>query len=261
MNGAPREAVDLNTRLLKCGLEVGHCRAYWSHAKGTAPPTAQQAFDEYWFGARSLRRTEAILASMRARFDAFPPALTVLHRWSRMPAEARRAICHWHLQLADPLYRRFTGAFLVERRAGTGSDLTRSVTTAWVATQAKSRWSLPTQIELASRLLSAAFAAGLVTSNRDPRPLSTPPIPAEALEYLLYLLRRIQFEGSLIENPYTASVGLEGSVLESRLRALPNLAFRRQGSLVDFGWRYDDLTSWAGAHLGTVESIVEEVAA
>ena len=45
MNGAPREAVDLNTRLLKCGLEVGHCRAYWSHAIATATPTAQQAFD------------------------------------------------------------------------------------------------------------------------------------------------------------------------------------------------------------------------
>ena len=34
-----------------------------------------------------------------------------------------------------------------------------------------------------------------------------------------------------------------------RLRRLPGLAFRRQGDLTDFGWRYPDLRAWADASL------------
>jgi len=45
-------------------------------------------------------------------------------------------------------------------------------------------------------------------------------------------------------------VGLGGTLLEDRLRDLPELAFQRQGDLVDFGWRHADLAAWAAATVG-----------
>ena len=120
MTDRPREATLMHTRLSRCALEVEDSRAFWARADEATDVSAQQAFDEYWFGARSLARVEVLLANMRARFSAFPSALAVLHGWQHMSPETRRVICHWHLQLTDPLYRRFTGAYLVERRAGPG---------------------------------------------------------------------------------------------------------------------------------------------
>jgi hypothetical protein len=95
----PAEATAVQTRLLKCALEVEDARAYWGNA---GPVTAQRAFEEYWFGARSLSRIAVLLSNMRARFDAFPAALSVLQGWPSMSPDTRRLVCHWHLQLADP---------------------------------------------------------------------------------------------------------------------------------------------------------------
>jgi hypothetical protein len=238
----------LHSRLLKVALEVEDSRAYWAHANTSFRATAQHAFDNYWFGARSLARIDALLIDMRARFDAYPRALEVLSAWPHMSAETRRAICHWHVQLADPVYRRFSGTFLVDRRAGTRPEVTRDLVVSWVGHQKPDRWSMSTRIQFASKLLSTAYSAGFVTSTRDPRPLAVPRIPDDALEYFMYLLQEIEFEGSLLDNPYTRSCGLEGSVLEDRLRGLPGLRFRKQGKLVDFGWRHSSLLTWAEAN-------------
>jgi hypothetical protein len=78
----------------------------------------------------------------------------------------------------------------------------------------------------------------------EPRPSTT---ADSALTYLLYLLREVQFAGTILDNPFLASVGLVGSPLEQRLRGLTALRFRRQGDLVDFGWQYKDLIDWASA--------------
>ena len=166
-----------------------------------------------------------------------------------MPPDVRRVICHWHLQLTDPLYRRFTGEYLADRRCGLRPEVTRDLAVGWVGDQAGSRWKMSMRIELASKLLAAARSAGLVTTIRDPRPLGVPHVPDEALEYLLYLLRETRFEGSMLDNPYLRSVGMGGAILDERLRKLPGLAFKRQGSLVDFGWKYRDLRMWADANL------------
>ncbi len=249
MTTSPSEATDVHTRLLKCALEVEDARAYWSHAGNAKPVTAQRAFDEYWFGARSLSRIEVLLANMRARFDAFPAALSVLHRWPSMSPDTRRLVCHWHLQLADPLYRLFTGHFLPERRAGARPEVTRDLVVSWVGDQGPGRWTMSTRIQFASKLLSAAFSTGLVTSNRDPRPLAIPRVPDDALEYLMYVLREVSFEGTLLDNHYVASVGLVGAALEDRLASLPGMRFRRQGDLIDFGWRHVSLAAWADANL------------
>ena len=248
MTGRPSEENRLHRRLLKCTLEVESSRAYWRHAASASGAVrAQRVFEESWFGARSLMRTEELLSGLRARYDAFPSTLRVLGSWTAMGPETRRTICHWHLQLSDPLYRSFTGVYLVERRRLEFPQITHDLVVGWVGQQAPGRWGASTRIQLASKLLSAAYSAGLVTSRHDPRPLGFPRVADDALTYLLYLLREVDFEGTLLVNPYLASVGLEGGILEDRLRALPALDLRRQGPLVDFGWRYPGLESWAAA--------------
>ena len=108
---------------------------------------------------------------------------------------------------------------------------------------------MSTRLQLASKLLTAAHGAGLVASTRDPRPLAYLRVEAVALGYLLYLLRGIEFEGTLLDNPYVGSLGLQGEALEDSLRQVPGLRFRRQGNLLDFGWTYPDLASWAREEL------------
>jgi hypothetical protein len=244
----PSEETRIHTRLLKCTLEMENSRAYWQRATAAAGPfRAHQAFEEYWFGARSLIRVEELISEFRARYDTFPSALRVLGSWTSMDPDTRRAICHWHLQLSDPLYRSFTGSYLVERHQQERSQVTRDLTVTWVGQQGPGRWAASTRIQLASKLLSSAYSVGLVTARHDPRPLGFPRIGDDAFTYLLYLLREVEFAGTILDNPYLVSVGLEGPLLEERLRALSALAFRRQGPLVDFGWRYADLTAWADA--------------
>lgn len=240
----------MSSRLTKCGIEIDECRAWWAHAGRTTTATIQQVFDEYWFGAKSLARIEVLVRSLRLRFDAYPAALQILHRWPHMKAETRRLVCHWHLQLADPLYRAFAGQFLPDRRTMPAATVTRAMVVDWVGRQTGDVWRLPTRTQFATNALSAACAAGLVAGKRDPRSLVTPAVPNEALGYLLHLLREVQIQGSLLENPYLASVGLVGAALDDRLRSIPGIRFRRQGGIADFGWEYDGLESWRQAIVG-----------
>lgn len=241
----PAEVTRVHTKLLKCTLEVEDSRAYWQRAGDGRSLTAAQAFEDFVFGSRSLERLGELLPRLRARFDAFPPSLAVLHDWTAMPPETRRLICHWHVQLSDPLYRRFTGSYLLDLWAAGRSEVSRDPVVKWVGQETGERWGASTRIQFASKLLSAAHTAGLVQSTRDPRALGFPAVPDEALAYLLYLLRGVDFAGTLLDNPYLASVGLEGRLLDERLKALPSLTFRRQHDLLDLAWHYPDLRSWA----------------
>ena len=99
-------------------------------------------------------------------------------------------------------------------------DMTRDLAVAWVGEQAEKRWTTSTSIQFGSKLLSAAFSAGLVASNRDPRALQYPAVGDEALTYLMHLLREVDFAGTLLDKSYAASVGLLKPVLEDRLRRL-----------------------------------------
>lgn len=243
-----------HTRLLKCALEIEECRAYWGRRANddpaSEPATAERAFEEFWFGSRSLARVQVLLSNLKLRFDAYPDALRALHRWStqRMSPETRRAICHWHLQLADPLYRRFTGELLPTRLASTRPEVTRDVVIRFVADfDVDGRWTHASHVQFASKLLSAAYSAGLLERTRDPRPIVVPRVPDDALEYFVQLLRELDFAGTLTSNPYFASVGLDGPLLEERLRALPNVRFDRQADLVDLAFRFPTLRAWADA--------------
>lgn len=245
MSCTPEEQLSVHIRLLKCGLEVGNSRAYWAHVDGGTPAIPQQAFDEYWFGARSLPRVRMLLANFRVRFDAFPAALSALHGWADVSPDTRRLVCHWHLQLADSLYRAFTGDYLPRRRQGHRAEVTRDLAVNWIKEHGPTQWQMATRIRYAGNLLSAAYAAGLVGSNRDPRPVLAPRVDGDALEYLLYLLRGVRFSGALQDSPYLRSVGLTGAPLEDRLRRPGAVQLRRVGDVIEFQWRYDDLTQWA----------------
>lgn len=244
------EGTEPHSRLLRCSLCIDESRAYWAHVDPAAPrASTTTAFAASWFGAKSEAWTTELLSNMRVRFDTFATALRVLASWRAMSPETRRVICHFHVQLTDPLYRAFTGELLPERRDSLRAELHRQTVIQWTAEHGPSRWALKTQLHFASRLLSCASTAGLLEGTREPRHITIPRVPDHALEYILYLLRALRFEGSIIQNPYLASLGLVGSALADRIRALRSIELRKSGDVHDLEWRYPDLAAWAAAEL------------
>ncbi len=246
----PREIAEPHSRLLRCSLCVPESRAYWAHVDPDNPAaSAARAFEDSWFGAKSEAWTAELLSNMRARFDGYPAALRVLARWRDMSPDTRKLVCHWHLQLTDPLYRAFTGELLPGRFRTQRFELHRLAVVEWVAANGLERWALKTQVQFASRLLSCAGAAGLMRGARDPRQIVVPRVPDDALAYLLYLLRAVELAGgSLVDNAYLASVHIDGGQLADRLRTMRVLDLRRAGDVVDFEWRYPDLETWSREH-------------
>lgn len=147
------------------------------------------------------------------------------------------------------MYRRFTGSFLVERRGLPEARVDRDVVLRWVKTEYPDRWSESTCTQFASKLIAAAAEAGLLSPKRDPRSLLLPKVPDLALAYFMYLLRETRFQGTLTDNLYLASVGLDGGFLDQRLKNLPGLTFHRMGHLTEFDWAAPDLVGWAEATL------------
>lgn len=241
------EETTVHTRLLRLALGVEDSRAYWLHVDPSIAGEGrlQRAFEERWFGAKSYQRVRTLLANFAARYDAFPAGFDALRRWGSMSPSTRRLVCHWHAQLSDPLYRRFTGELLPQlRRRGAARPLDRDTAIRWVGDTFPERWAHATRIQFGSKLLSAVTEARIATGGRNPRALPTPEVPDEALEYLLYLLRTVQFSGTMTHNPYLASVDLEGPFLDRRLRSLRSLEFRRMGELVELEWKYRGLAEW-----------------
>lgn len=243
------EASEVHSRLLRLALGVQESREYWEHVDPTVPLDQRPmlAFEARWFGAKSLERIRFLLSNFATRYDAFPEALAVLTNWRGMDGATRQAICHLHLQLSDPFYRRFTGVFLVERRAMREPRVDRDSALRWVKAEYPDRWSEATCVQFASKLLSAASEAGLITPKRDPRALLFPKVPDAALAYLFYLLRETRIAGSLVDNPYVASIGLTNNFLDQRLAKLDGLRLHRMGELFEFEWRYPTLRAWAEA--------------
>ena len=251
----PREEDRLHTRVIKCTLESANSRIFWAKSTSQQTMQAEVAFEAGWFGNRSLSRLRELLTNLRARYEAFPLALQVLHRWQGMGGDTQNLICHWHLQLSDPLYRQFSGAFLPDRLLLGQPTISKQQVVTWLGDAGGGRWSGSTRLQLASKLLSTAHGAGMIQGKRDPRPIVFPLVPDDALGYLLHLLREVDFQGTLLANPYLHSVGLEGGLLNDRLKRLPGLSFGRQGDLVDMGWKHRDLADWA-AHSGMTRELV-----
>lgn len=243
----PSEVTDVHTRVLRVTLAEPECRAYWENVDLSTQvgKRADVAFEQRWFGPKSMARVQTLIATLAGRFDPFPEALDVLKGWCGMGAVTRVLVCHFHLQLADPVYRAFTGGFLVQRRASGHAHIERDQVERWVHETWGDRWAAVTRLKFASNLLTAAGEAGLVGGKRDPRPLTLPAMNDEALVYCLYLLRDIAFEGRLFDNPYLSSVGLTGEALRGRLQATDALQVRQLGDVVDVEWAAPNLRQWA----------------
>jgi hypothetical protein len=245
------EVTEVHTQLLRIALGIEEARAYWANVDPSVPPgpRALQAFEQRWFGPKSLERARTLLPYLAARYDVFPEALGVLRRWRKMEPAMRQVICHWHTQLTDPMYRRFTSEVLIERRALRDPKIDRPAVARWIRQTWPGRWAEATVLQFASKLLSAASEAGLVSPKRDPRALLFPKVPDVAIAYLLYLLRGIEHEGSLTENAYVVSVGLGEGLVEQRVRSIEGISIRRLGRLVEVDWAHPTLTAWAEATL------------
>jgi len=210
------ESTETHARLIKCPLVPEESRAYWQNsARAVETPNSTIAFEQYWFGAKSLPRVKVLLLNLQTRFDTFPESLRVLQGWDVMMPDTRTAICHWHMQLTDPLYRAFTGDYLLSRGELASPDIHASSVVSWVNENGQSTWNLATKKNLASRLISVASSAGLVAGRRDPRTPTFPRVTDEALTYILYLLRAVNYSGTALSNPYLRSVGLTGPALEA----------------------------------------------
>ena len=110
-------------------------------------------------------------------------------------------------------------------------------------------WASATTLRMATALLTAAADAGFCSPGAGPRPLAYPRVTDEALAYLLYLLRETRFEGTLLRNPYLASVGLVDDRLDVRLARLPGIRYHRQLDLHDLGFEHPDLATFARERL------------
>ncbi|MCB9489067.1 MAG: DUF1819 family protein [Deltaproteobacteria bacterium] len=241
------EETQVQSHLLRVGLASEDSRAYWANADPAADPARQRvtAFENRWFGSKSMERVTLLLTRFAARYDAFPEAFEVMRNWQRMDPQTRDLICHWHLQLSDPLYREFSGAFLVLRHNGRHPAVDRHAVVRWIDEKTAGRWQAATRDRIASNMLSAALEVGLIQSRRDPRMLVYPKVTDLALGYLLYLLRGVRYKGSSIDNPYLASVGLSDDLLDQQVRAVPGVELLHMSGHVEFEWRYPNLLAWA----------------
>ncbi|TWT52018.1 hypothetical protein CA85_51280 [Allorhodopirellula solitaria] len=241
-----KEETQPHTRMMKCTLEIEPSRSYWHLCESTGGSVSKEkAFEESVFGSKTFLRVERLIADMRHRYDAYPFALEVLGKWRPMELSDRALICHWHTQLADPIYRKFTGDYLVERYYGPAGNVDNDMTSRWIELTVPDRWQIPTRNKIASKMLTSALSAGIIASNRNPRPILFPRVSDLALCYLMYLLREIQYEGSAISNPYLTSVGLDQDEAVRRIRGIRELGFSKQGDLLQFDWQHDSMMAWA----------------
>lgn len=248
----PAEVTEVHTRILRCTLAVDDCFAYWQRVDTTIPTSdrARVAFEQRWFGTKSEARVRTIMTDMIERFDAFPEALLVLQEAGTLPARLRPFICHLHTQLADPIYRRFTGEFLPGLRREGRTSLDRPAVARWIQSIEPDRWSASTAIKFASNLLATAFDVGLVGGKRDPRKVTFPAVPEVVLAYALYLLRDTAFEGALLDNPYLRSLGVERETFRAIAPRVPGVRFVELGGATELTFDERSLTAWAPGALG-----------
>jgi hypothetical protein len=251
MTRRPAEATEIHTRILRCMLAADDCYAYWQRVDVRVPveQRAARAFEQRWFGVKSEARVRTLIPNMVERFDAFPEALALLQSLGSVPAALRPFICHLHLQLSDPIYRRFAGEYLPERRAQGYSAVDRTIAANWVEGIAPERWSAITSLKFASNMLSAAAEAGVLKGRKDPRKLTIAPVPDAAVGYALYLLRTVEFAGTLSDNPYLRSIGIDAGLFPLAMARVPGIGYRMLGGVHEVDWRYPSLTAWGTENL------------
>ena len=120
--GEAPEETDGDERLKWWHTDLLHPDAGMALFEQLFPRTAlwaalRSAFEEYWFGMRSEARVRMLVGVLKGRFDRHPEALSVLRTWPDATPDERMLVCHWHVQLSDPLYQAFTGDLLPASRS------------------------------------------------------------------------------------------------------------------------------------------------
>lgn len=248
------ESTVVHTRILRCMLATDDCQSYWRHVDLRIPPSdrARVAFEQRWFGTKSEARVRTIMTDMIERFDAYPEALSLFQRVPRIPGAVRTFICHLHTQLADPVYRAFSGVFLPERRDEGRATIDRPTVVRWVEAEHPGRWSGATSTKFASNLLATALDVGLVQGRRDPRPVKVPTVPSVVAGYALQLLRRIDIDGSLTENAYLRSLGFDTASLARIVPAIPGVRVVELAGVAEVIFDEPNLVAWGQRHLAEV---------
>jgi hypothetical protein len=251
-DGAPAEVTIMHTGILRCTLATDDSHAYWRNVDPEVPleRRARTAFAERWFGLKSEARVDTLVRNMAQRFDAFPEALALLHGLKSPAATLRPWICHLHTQLSDPLYRRFTGEYLPQRRAQGLRSLDRDTVARWVESLEPGRWSVITCRKFGTNLIATAAEAGLLDNRRDPTEVPVVKAPDKALGYALYLLRAVSFAGRLGDDPYLRSLGADRSSLPLLLERVPGVTYRQLGGVDEVDWHYPSLSAWGVQVLG-----------
>lgn len=241
----PRENTEIHTGLLRLGLAVDDSREYWRRASdGSNAPLTEMAFEQRWFGPKSAARVAYLIGTFGLRFKAFPPALANLKAWDPVDLQDRRWVCHWHLQLADPLYRRFTQDYLTGRMQHPEPSVTKRSALEWLDKTAPGNRSVVTSERLVSGLVSSVSEAGFCSGTQSTRPLSVPHVSNAALAYLLYTLNGLDFEGSLFKNPYLESAQLLGEGLLFRVQKLPGFTYRKSANVSQLDWPAPTFIEW-----------------
>ncbi len=248
----PSEARTVHTRILRNMLAVEDSYSYWQRVDPSVPieDRSRIAFERRWFGTKSEARVRTVISDMVERFDAYPEALELLHALGTVSAKLRPLVCHLHTQLADPIYRRFSGDFLPERREHGHTTIDRPTVARWVESLEPGRWSPATSMKFASNLLATALEAGLIAGRRDPRKLTVPALPDAILGYALYLLRGISIEGSLTDNAYLRSLGVRPDTFRSFAPRVPGVRYAELGSAVELVFLEATLLDWGVRALG-----------
>lgn len=247
----PAECTEVHTRILRCMLATDDCLAYWRRVDPSVPVAdrARLAFEQRWFGTKSEARVRTLVTDMVQRFDQYPETIALFPTLGRLPAAMRALVCHLHTQLADPVYRTFTGELLPRLRAEGRTTIDRASVSRWVEASHPGRWSPVTCTKFASNLLATALDAGLVEGRRDPRRLPFPSPPPVVVAYALYLLRGVTFEGTLTENPYLRSLGLGTEDLVRLSASLPGVRVAELAGIADVSFRAPALAAWGLEHL------------
>lgn len=201
------EVTTPHTGLLRLGLAASHSVTFWSRA--TTDQSVDQlcatAEKERWFGDLTPSRLKYLVRQLQKRFPY--PARELLTFQARPEPHQNTLICHWHLQLVDPLYRAYTSSFLLGCWSSPTTTVSIDASASWVKAQPSAkRWAGNTQRRMASGLLSAATEAGLVArTGRNERELKLPPVDSKDLAYLHRLLLRADAVDN--EETYLMSVG------------------------------------------------------
>lgn len=89
------EVREVHTRLLRMGLVPDESQVYWRHAPSDRHPgeLVETAFQERWFGAKSMARVRYLLTGFGYRFYDFAGSLEALKSWDPADLHERQVVC------------------------------------------------------------------------------------------------------------------------------------------------------------------------